>query len=77
VLATQRASGQVAPRARVERATYCLGGTPAPALRTPAKTHVTRERNRYKQSLPKTISWRASSRVLPRGGRPTPWRPSG
>jgi hypothetical protein len=37
--------GSWAPRARLERATYCLGGTTAPALCRPATTHVTRERN--------------------------------
>jgi integrase len=33
------------PRARLERATYCLGGTTAPALCRPANTHVAGERN--------------------------------
>ena len=34
-----------APRARLERATYCLGGTTAPTLCRPVTTHVTSERN--------------------------------
>jgi len=51
----------VAPRARVEQATYRLGGTPALALPRPVKTHITEEQDRDKQSLPKTISRRASS----------------
>jgi Family of unknown function (DUF6247) len=40
-----------APQARLERATYCLGGTPAPALRRPANRHVAAERNSHRQLL--------------------------
>jgi hypothetical protein len=40
-----------APRARLERGTYCLGGTTTPALCRPANTHVTSERNSHRQSL--------------------------
>ena len=43
--------GAWAPRARLERATYCLGGTTAPAPCTPAKPHVTDERKRDRQSF--------------------------
>jgi hypothetical protein len=43
--------GSWAPRARLERATYCLGGTTAPALCRPATTHVTTERNSHRQLL--------------------------
>ena len=41
----------MAPRARLERATYCLGGTTAPALCRPAPTHLTSDRNSQRQSL--------------------------
>jgi hypothetical protein len=43
-------------RARLERATYCLGGTDALALCTPAKTHVASERNSQRQSAPERSS---------------------
>jgi hypothetical protein len=45
-----------APRARLERATYCLGGTDALVLCTPAKTHVASERNSQRQSVPERSS---------------------
>jgi hypothetical protein len=46
----------VAPRARLERPTCCLGGTAAPALCRPATTHVTSERNSQRQLLPERSS---------------------
>jgi hypothetical protein len=51
VHAARRMFSLVAPRARLERATYCLGGTTAPALYRPATTHVTSERNSQRQLL--------------------------
>jgi Phage integrase family len=55
-----------APRAGLEPAAYCLGGTAARALCIPAKTHVAIERNSQRQSFSQTIfqrgEWRAPSR---------------
>jgi len=69
----------VAPRARLERATYCLGGTTVPALCRSAKTHITNERNRHRQLLSERSSRRSASRrwtgsvvFAKRVGRPRP-----
>ena len=50
------AAGPWRPRAQLERATYCLGGTTAPALCRPATRHVTSERNSSRQLLPERPS---------------------
>jgi hypothetical protein len=52
----RRTFSLVAPGARLERATYCLGGTTTPALCRPATTQVTSERNSKRQLLPERSS---------------------
>jgi hypothetical protein len=49
-------NNRVAPRAGLEPAAYCLGGTTAPAVCRAATTHVPRKRNSQRQLLPERSS---------------------
>jgi hypothetical protein len=55
-----------APRARFERAPYCLGGMRVSAPCRPAKTQVRPERNRHKQSFAQPHSERDQQRATAR-----------